>query len=50
MLPDGKMLIATGGRERTRGQYATLFEAAGLRLADVHPAGAPLDIIEAFAA
>jgi hypothetical protein len=47
---DLRMLIATGGRERTRGQYATLFEAAGLRLADVHPTGAPLDIIEAFAA
>lgn len=43
------MLAVTGGRERTEGQYAGLFGAAGLRLARVVPTRGPIAIIEAVA-
>jgi cyclopropane fatty-acyl-phospholipid synthase-like methyltransferase len=44
---DLRMLIATGGRERTRAEYNTLLTATGFRLATITPTGAGLDIIEA---
>ena len=43
---DLNMLVMPGGRERTHGEYAALFEAAGLRMTGVTPAG-PMDVIEA---
>jgi hypothetical protein len=36
-LGDLQMLVAPGGRERTRAEYAALFAAAGLNLSDVVP-------------
>ena len=41
------MLVAPGGRERSREEYATLFEAAGLRLSDVVPVRGGWAIFEA---
>jgi SAM-dependent methyltransferase len=43
------MLVAVGGRERTRDQYERLFARAGLRLRQVIPAGSTLSILEAVA-
>jgi hypothetical protein len=45
-LSDLNMLLMPGGRERSHDEYAALFEASGLRLAGVTPAG-PMDVIEA---
>jgi O-methyltransferase domain/Dimerisation domain len=45
---DLNMLVMPGGRERTREEFAALFDSAGLRLADVYPAG-PMAVIEAVA-
>ena len=47
---DVVMLAVTGGLERTEGQYASLFKAAGLRLERVIPTRGPISIIEACAA
>lgn len=44
---DVLMLAITGGRERTAGQYRTLFEAAGLELVAVVPTATPFSVIEA---
>jgi SAM-dependent methyltransferase len=38
-LLDLHMLVATGGRERTRAEFHTLFERAGLRLIESRPTG-----------
>lgn len=46
-MVDVNMLAVTGGLERTQGQYATLFAAAGLRLHRVIETGAPISILEA---
>jgi len=45
-LSDLNMLVAPGGRERTREEYAALFAAAGLRLEGVTPAGPGLAVFE----
>jgi hypothetical protein len=45
-LSDLNMLVATGGRERTREEYARLLEAAGYELVDETPAG-PVSVFEA---
>jgi hypothetical protein len=37
LMSDLNMLVCTGGRERTKAEFATLLDAAGLRLADVTP-------------
>jgi predicted O-methyltransferase YrrM len=44
-LLDVNMLVMTGGRERTRDEYATLMEAAGFTLERVVPCG-PTDVVE----
>jgi ubiquinone/menaquinone biosynthesis C-methylase UbiE len=46
-LFDINMLVMVGGRERTRAEYASLLEAAGLELARVISTRAPLCILEA---
>jgi orsellinic acid C2-O-methyltransferase len=37
LMSDLNMLVCTGGRERTEGEFAALLAAAGLRLTDVTP-------------
>jgi hypothetical protein len=44
---DVVMLAVTGGRERTEAHYASLFDAAGLRLDRVIQTRCPLSILEA---
>ena len=46
-LLDMSMMILTGGRERTRDEFAALFERAGLRLLQVLPTRAGVKILEA---
>lgn len=47
---DMEMLAMAGGRERTQGEYAELFEHAGLRLARVVRTASPYSVIEAVKA
>jgi O-methyltransferase/methyltransferase family protein len=47
---DLNMLVATGGRERSKEEYAALFAAAGFDLAGVTPAGSGMSVIEGVAA
>ena len=47
---DAVMLAVTGGLERTEAQYASLFDAAGLRLERVIETRGPISILEAAAA
>lgn len=50
-LLDLEMLVMTpGGRERTAGEYAALFQKAGLTLDRIVPTEGPMQIIEASAA
>jgi len=49
-LLDLTMLVLTGGRERTREEYAALFDRAGLALARVLPTSAGLWVFELTAA
>lgn len=44
-LSDLHMLVGPGGRERTRMEFAALFQAAGLRLVDIVPTSAPVTLI-----
>jgi O-methyltransferase domain/Dimerisation domain len=49
--PDGKfmdlgMMVVTGGRERTRDEFATLLSEAGFQLMSVTPTATPLSLIE----
>jgi hypothetical protein len=48
-LLDMSMLILTGGRERTREEFGSLLERAGLRLQRVLPTRAGVQILEATA-
>ena len=41
------MLLVTGGRERTRAQYAALLADAGFDLASVAPTSAGTDVLTA---
>jgi hypothetical protein len=43
---DLHMLVMTGGRERTREQFAVLFREAGFRLTSVTPTSTPVWVIE----
>ena len=43
---DLNMMIMSGGRERSREQFRTLFAAAGLELTAIFPTMAPLSVIE----
>ena len=45
-LIDMQMFVVTGGRERTRTEFATVFREAGLKLARVVPTKCPLSIVE----
>jgi O-methyltransferase domain/Dimerisation domain len=44
---DLNMMVSPGGEERTREEFATLFAAAGFRLAATVPTGTRLSVIEA---
>jgi len=43
------MVVCSGGRERSRAEYARLFEQAGLRLRRVVPSPGPMSIVEGIA-
>ena len=47
VLSDLNMMVRTGGRERTGGEFGALLAAAGLRLERVVPTQAPVSLIEA---
>jgi hypothetical protein len=47
LMSDLNMLAVTGGKERAEHEWKTLLEAAGLRLASVHPVGSEIGIVEA---
>lgn len=47
LMSDLNMLAVTGGKERTENEWGALLEAAGFRLAAVHPAGSDVGIVEA---
>jgi len=47
---DVVMLAVTGGLERTEPQYASLLDAAGLRLERIVPTRGSISILEASAA
>ncbi len=44
---DINMMVGPGGQERTRAQFATLFERAGLKLAKVYRTESPVSVLEA---
>jgi hypothetical protein len=46
-LLDLNMLVMTGGRERTKGEFSRLLDAAGFRINRIIPTLAPQSIIEA---
>jgi cyclopropane fatty-acyl-phospholipid synthase-like methyltransferase len=48
-LVDIEMLIMERGKERSEGEYRTLYEAAGFRLARVIPTDSPWGVIEGVA-
>ena len=48
-LLDVNMFAITGGRERTRDEFAELFRRSGLRLKKVHATSAALSVLEAVA-
>ena len=43
---DLNMLALPGGRERTEGEYAALFDAVGLRLTRTVGTGTPMSVVE----
>ena len=43
---DLNMLVMPGGQERTRGEFAALFAAAGFRLSQVVPTSSTISVIE----
>ena len=43
---DLNMLVMNGGRERTRDEFAGLFDQSGFRLVSVTPTSTPLSVIE----
>jgi SAM-dependent methyltransferase len=47
-LLDLNMLVMTGGRERTKSEFCTLFNAAGYKLTRIVPTMAPQSVIEAI--
>lgn len=46
-LVDIQMLVTTGGRERTEGEFRQLLAASGLRLTRIIPTRSPMHIVEA---
>jgi SAM-dependent methyltransferase len=49
-LLDINMLVGTGGSERTRSEFAHLFERGGLKLTRVIPTASPVSIVEGVSA
>jgi len=49
-LLDINMLVGTGGRERTRSEFAEVFARAGLKVRRVIPTACPLSIVEGVSA
>jgi len=47
-LLDLNMLVMTGGRERTKSEFCTLFNAADYKLTRIVPTVAPQSVIEAI--
>jgi hypothetical protein len=47
MMLDLEMLVAAGGKERTRAEYANLLARAGFRLSRVVDTVSPISVIEA---
>jgi hypothetical protein len=47
-LLDLNMLVMSGGRERTKDEYCSLFEKSGFHLKQVIPTLAPVSILEAI--
>jgi hypothetical protein len=43
---DLMMMVMNGGRERTQGEFSSLFAAAGFRLTSITPTTTPLCVIE----
>jgi hypothetical protein len=46
---DLNMLVATGGTERTREEFAALFDASGYRLVEITPSSSTMCVIEGVA-
>jgi hypothetical protein len=46
-IMDLNMLVMTGGKERTKTEYAALFEKTGFKLTNVIPTPSPMQIVEA---
>jgi hypothetical protein len=44
---DFRYLVMSGGRERTKDEYCSLFEKSGFRLTQTIPTLAPVSILEA---
>ncbi len=44
---DLNMLVATGGKERTRTEYAALLKQTGFTLNNIYPTASPVQIVEA---
>jgi hypothetical protein len=47
VLSDLNMMVRTGGRERTAGEFGALLAGAGLRLVRVVPTGGPVSLVQA---
>jgi hypothetical protein len=47
-LLDPNMLVMTGGRERTRAEFAVLLKTAGYSLTRIIPTLAPQSVLEAI--
>jgi hypothetical protein len=45
---DLNMMVMTGGRERTRGEFAALLNTAGFSLSRIIPTLAPQSVLEAI--
>jgi len=43
---DLNMLVITGGRERTQGEFRDLYEASGFKLTRIVPSESPFSVIE----
>jgi hypothetical protein len=41
------MMVMTGGRERTEGEFRNLLRAAGFKLTRILATGSPVQVIEA---
>jgi hypothetical protein len=44
-LADLHMLVGPGGQERTLGEFASLFQAEGLRIREIRPTSSPVSLL-----